>query len=290
VNLCRFDQDRLGLVEGATVYDVTPALGEIPAPKWPYPPGDPLIRHLDAVLQAAVRLRKSAASKPLSAVKLYSPVTSPTKIMAAPANYRAHIELDAKDAGVDAGVHAKSLEGVERPVEKFGLFLKASSALVGPAQGISLVMKDRRNDPEIELVVVIGRTGKDIPRAKAFEHVAGYSLGIDNTVRGAEDRSYRKSPDSYAVLGPWLTTRDAIRDPEDLTIWLEVNGERRQQSSTGVMIVKIAELIEIGSRIYTLHPGDLLYTGTPEGVSAIHAGDVLRGGCAAIGEMTIQVR
>ena len=92
------------------------------------------------------------------------------------------------------------------------------------------------------------------------------------------------------MLGPWITTREAIADPLDLTIWLEVNGERRQSSSTGKMLVQIDELIEMASRMYTLYPGDLIYTGTPEGVSAIQAGDVIRAGCDGIGEMTIAVR
>lgn len=289
MHLCRFDGKHLGLVEDGHVFDVSAAVHEIPAPSWPYPLGDPLLLHIDKVLAAVRRLRPRAVSRPLAGVTLNSPVVAPTKIMAAPANYKAHF-ADASDPQVDAGIHAKSLQGVERPTEKLGLFLKASSSIVGPGDGISLVLKDRRNDPEVELVVVIGKGGRNIPRARAASHIAGYSIGIDNTVRGAEDRSFRKSPDSYAVLGPWITTREAIADPLDLTIWLEVNGERRQSSSTGKMLVQIDELIEMASRMYTLYPGDLIYTGTPEGVSAIHAGDVIRAGCDGIGEMTIAVR
>lgn len=289
MQLCRFNGAHLGLVEDGQVFDVSAAVREIPAPNWPHPLGDPLLLHFDRVLAAARQLRPGAMSRPLASVTLNSPVTAPTKIMAAPANYKAHF-ADAKDPEVDAGIHAKSLEGVERPTEKLGLFLKASSSIVGPGDGIALVLKDRRNDPEVELVVVIGKGGRNIPRAQAFDHIAGYSIGIDNTVRGAEDRSFRKSPDSYAVLGPWITTRDEIANPEELMMWLEVNGERRQSASTSKMLVKIDELIEMASRMYTLYPGDLIYTGTPEGVSAIHAGDVIRAGCDGLGEMTIAVR
>ena len=288
MHLCRFDRDRLGVVENGKVYDVTAAIGELPAPGWPGPPGDPLIVHLDLVMRQAKGLLKSAESRPLSDVSLYSPITSPTKVIAAPANYRLHLTIDAKDPEVHHNVHV-GLDKLERPVDKLGLFLKATSSIVGPAEGVTLKWPERRSDHEVELAIVIGRGGKGISKADAFAHVAGYMIGLDISVRGTEDRSYRKSIDSYTVLGPWLTTADEIRGPEDLTIWLEVNGEPRQRSSTSVMIVGIAELIEMASNVYALHPGDVIMTGTPEGVSRLNAGDVMRCGCDGIGEMTVPV-
>jgi 2,4-didehydro-3-deoxy-L-rhamnonate hydrolase len=290
MHLCRFNNDRLGLVEGSVVFDVSEALRVLPVPTWPYPPGDPLILHLDEVRAAALQAKASAPRKPLDQVTLHSPITCPTKIMAAPANYRLHVEIDAQDPGVHHGKHHLEIAGVERPVEKFGLFLKANSAIVGPADGVALHWLDRRNDHEVELSVVIGRKGKNIPAARALEYVAGYMVGLDIVVRGTEDRSYRKSADSYAVFGPWLTTADEIADPQDLTFWLEVNGRPQQRSSSGAMTVKIDELIEIASRVYTLYPGDIIMTGSPEGVSALKPGDRLRAGCEKIGEMTLDVR
>jgi 2,4-didehydro-3-deoxy-L-rhamnonate hydrolase len=290
MRLCRFDNDRLGLVEDDRIFDVSEALSCLPAPAWPYPPGDPLIIHLDRIKEAALQVRHRARSIPLGEAALRSPITSPTKVMAAPANYALHVQIDAQDPGVHHGLHNKQLEGVERPVEKFGLFLKASSSIVGPSEGIALKWLDRRNDHEVELAVVIGRTGKNIPAAAASDYVAGYTVGLDMTVRGTEDRSYRKSADSYAVLGPWLTTSDDISDPHKLDIWLTLNGEPRQRSSTGAMTVRIPELIEIASRVYTLHPGDVLLTGSPEGVSQVKPGDRIRAGCDGIGEMTVDVR
>src|SRR5262249_15517676 len=147
-----------------------------------------------------------------------------------------HLTIDAKDPGLHHGVHI-GLDKLERPVDKLGLFLKACSSIVGPAEGITLGSNwlDRRTDHEMELVVVIGRGGKNISKAQAFDHVAGYTLGLDMSVRGTEDRSYRKSLDGFTVLGPWLTTADEIADPEKLTIWLDVNGEPRQRSSTSAM-------------------------------------------------------
>jgi 2,4-diketo-3-deoxy-L-fuconate hydrolase len=290
MNLCRFDSNRLGLVENDRVFDVSEALKAISSPSWPYPPGDPLVTHLAKVMAAAKEIRINAKSRPLSDVALYSPITNPTKLMAAPANYRLHVEIDAKDPGVHQGLQNKELEGVERPVEKFGLFLKASSSIVGPSEGIALRRLDRRNDHEVELAVVIGRQGKNIPAGSARDYIAGYMVGLDMTVRGTEDRSYRKSLDSYAVLGPWLTAANDIPDPEKLTIWLTLNGEPRQKSSTGSMTLGISELIEIASRAYTLYPGDVLLTGSPEGVSAVKPGDRIKAGCDGIGEMTVDIR
>lgn len=290
MHICRFNRDRLGVVEGATVYDVTEALRVIPAPAWPYPPGDPLIRHLDIVRPAIIEARASARAIPLGDVRLFNPITSPTKIMAAPANYALHVSIDAQDPGVGQGLHDKMLEGVDRPVDKLGIFLKASSSAVGPGDGVPLRWLDRRNDHEVELVAIIGKGGRDIPRARAFEHIAGYTVGLDMTVRGTEDRSWRKSADGYTVFGPWFTTADAFPDPENQTIWLDVNGQPRQKSSTAAMTVGIAELIEMCSRVYELHPGDALMTGTPEGVSAIKPGDVMVAGCTGIGEMHVAIR
>ena len=289
MHLCRFDRDRLGVVEDGRVYDVTGAADKLPAPRWPYPPGDPLIVHLDRVIGAAKELRKSTESRALSDVSLYSPITAPTKVIAAPANYRLHLTIDAMDPEVHHNVHV-GLDKLERPVDKLGLFLKATSSIVGPSEGVTLKWSERRSDHEVELAVVIGRGGKGISKAEAFDHVAGYMIGLDMSVRGTEDRSYRKSIDSYTVLGPWLTTADEIEDPENLTIWLEVNGESRQRSSTGAMIVGIAELIEMASNVYALHPGDVLMTGTPEGVSQLKPGDVMLCGCDGIGEMTVPVQ
>lgn len=290
MKLCRFNQDRLGIVEGDAVYDVTAAFEGLLAPTWPAPHGDPLVVHLAAILQAARRLRPGAQPHALAQVTLHSPITQPSKVMAAPANYRLHVLQDTKDPGVDHGVHAKALEGVDRPVDKYGLFLKAGSSVVGAHEGVEIVFPDRRTDHEVELAVVIGKAGREISRADAMQHVAGYTLGLDMTVRGAEERSYRKSPDSYTVLGPAFVTADEIADPHALTMSLWVNGERRQHSSTGAMTVDIPDLIEFASRAYTLHPGDVILTGTPEGVGPVVPGDEVRVACEGIGEMSFRVR
>ena len=290
MNICRFNDDRLGLVEGDQVFDVTEALSVIPAQRWPLKFGDPLIANLPAVRAEIARLRDGATALPLTGVTLLSPVSWPTKVLAAPANYRKHVEQDTLDPGVDHGAHRDAVINLDRPVDTYGLFLKAPSSVVGPADGVQLPFSDRRTDHEVELAVIIGREARHVRAADAHDYIAGYAIGLDITVRGTEERSFRKSADSFSVLGPWLTTADMIPDAEDLQIALSVNGIERQNSSTGAMTVGIAELIEIASRVYTLYPGDVLMTGTPEGVGAIVPGDLITARCSSIGSFEIAVR
>jgi 2-keto-4-pentenoate hydratase/2-oxohepta-3-ene-1,7-dioic acid hydratase in catechol pathway len=111
------------------------------------------------------------------------------------------------------------------------------------------------------------------------------------TVRGKEDRSFRKSVDGYAVLGPWFVTADEIPDPDKLPLSIDVNGETRQNSNTSQLIYSCRRLIEFASEFYTLYPGDLLYTGTPEGVAPVKPGDVIVcRSSPALGELKINVR
>jgi len=292
MKICRFNDTRLGLVDSGRVYDVTSVLENLAPLRWPLPFGDPLIAQLDQLRPALEQAKLTAAGVPAGEVRFQSVISSASKILAAPANYRKHVEQDTKDPEVDAGVHSAMLKGVERPVDTYGLFLKASSSLVGPADGITIDWpgERRRVDHEVELAVVIGKVARHVPREQAFDYVAGYGLGLDITIRGAEERSFRKSADSFAVFGPWLSTPDELSDPNDTAFWLSVNGEIRQSSSTSAITVPIAELIELASNVYTLYPGDIIMTGTPEGVGPIRDGDIIRAGCDGIGEMELLVR
>jgi 2-keto-4-pentenoate hydratase/2-oxohepta-3-ene-1,7-dioic acid hydratase in catechol pathway len=137
---------------------------------------------------------------------------------------------------------------------------------------------------------VIGKEGSDIPREKAMEYVAGYCVGLDMTLRGLEDRSFRKSPDGYSVLGPWMVTADEIKDPGKIGIKLSLNGEVKQDSTTEFLNYDIARLIEFASSFYRLHPGDLIYTGTPAGIGQVVPGDQMRVESPEIGAMEIAVR
>ena len=170
------------------------------------------------------------------------------------------------------------------------MFLKSSSALVGAGEGVALRFTDRRNDHEAELAVVIGKTCDRVSRADAMKYVAGYSIALDMTVRGTEDRSLRKSLDTYAVLGPWLVTADEIKDPGNLDFSIHVNEELRQKANTRDLIFDIPKLIEYASSFYALHPGDIIMTGTPEGVGPVKAGDVMHVEFQEIGKMDVKVR
>ena len=285
MRLCRFDDNRLGIVDGSIVRDVTAALDVVPTQGYPYPTHDVLVEHLDRVLNRARALMPNARTLALEAIRLLSPVANPGKIVAAPVNYEKH----RIEATTDPGLHGNN-PGSAFNIHSAGLFLKSTSSLVGPGQGVVIRRPDRRTDHEVELVIVIGKKADGVSRADAMAHVAGYAIGLDISIRGSEDRSFRKSPDTYSVLGPWLVTADEIPDPGSLDLQIAVNGEVRQQSNTRLMILGVAELIEMASSMYTLHPGDLIFTGTPEGVSPIHPGDSIVATIAHIGTMAVAVR
>lgn len=285
MRLCRFEDDRLGLIEGDQVRDVTSALDVLPAYRYPLPTFDVLIANIEKVAERARSTALSAPRLPLDAVNLLSPVANPGKIVAAPLNYRKH-EQEVRD---NVALHNDN-PALKQSIDKMGLFLKATSSLIGPSQGIALRKLDRRNDHEVELAFVIGKTGNNISAHEAMQYVAGYSIGLDITIRGAEDRSFRKSPDTYSVLGPWLVTADEIPDPGELDLSIAVNGEVRQKSNTRNLILGVAQLVEFASAFYTLHPGDIFMTGTPEGVSQIVPGDSIVAFIEKIGTMEVQVR
>jgi 2,4-didehydro-3-deoxy-L-rhamnonate hydrolase len=283
MRLCRFNNDRLGLVRGDDVFDVAAALEVLPAHRYPLPRHDPLIAQLADLRAGITAVAQRAEPMPLAGVKLLSPIANPGKIVAAPVNYKKHLEETRADAAIH---HQKQVE----EIQKIGLFLKAPSSVVGPSEGIAVRHPDRRTDHEIELAVVIGSKADRVAKERAFEHVAGYCIGFDITVRGPEERSLRKSIDGYTVLGPWFVTADEVKDPANLDLELKVNGETRQRANTRELIIPIAELIAFASAFYTLMPGDVLLTGTPEGVGPIAPGDVLDASIAGIGAMQVRVR
>jgi 2-keto-4-pentenoate hydratase/2-oxohepta-3-ene-1,7-dioic acid hydratase in catechol pathway len=285
MKLCRFDEDRLGVVIGDKVHDVTQAQTQIRAGARYDMKGDAVIAALPAWRQRIEEMAAKAPAIPLPQVKLIAPVARPSKTMAAPTNYGKHIaEMQARRDIPEAAKQPSSKIG------QAGIFLKSNSAIVGPSEGIPLRFLDRLNEHEVELVIVIGKEGSDIPRGKAKDYIAGYTLGLDMTVRGPEDRSFRKSVDGYAVLGPWMVTADEIPNPDDVTITLHLNNELKQTADTKDLIYDIGRLIEFASSFYTLYPGDVYYTGTPHGVSPVKPGDVMRIDSAPIGAFEIKVR
>ncbi len=162
------------------------------------------------------------------------------------------------------------------------LFLKPPTALIGPGQTVLLPPRSREVHHEVELVVVIGREGKHISESEALNYVAGYALGLDMTARDLQQKAKEaghpwtlaKGFDTFAPLGP-IVPATAVSDPQRVQLRLRVNHEVRQDGNTADMVFSVARLIAYCSEIFTLQPGDLLFTGTPEGVGPVQDGDLL---------------
>ena len=247
-----FNGGRLGVVDGASVVDVTEYADDHGGP--------------DGALAQAIRdgvrtIEPFALGAyprlPLADVRWEAPLPRPGKIIGAPANYFEHID-EMPDSAT---------------IVEWGVFLKAGTSVIGPGGTVRLPYTDRRTDHEGELAVVIGTRGKDIPLETALDHVYGYTCILDITVRSTEDRSTRKSFDTFSPLGPWIVTADELGDPGDLVLRLSVNGEVRQESTTAKLIYGVPELIAYASSVMTLEPGDVIATGTPAGVGPIVDGD-----------------
>ncbi|CAJ0802036.1 Ureidoglycolate lyase [Ralstonia mannitolilytica] len=195
--------------------------------------------------------------------------------------------------GLNYADHAAEA-GLPPPAEPI-IFLKANSALNGPNDAVMLPRGSEKTDWEVELGVVIGKTARDVAQGDALSHVAGYCVVNDVSERefqlergGTWDKG--KGCDTFCPVGPWLVTRDEVPDPQALGLWLEVNGQRVQNGSTATMIFGVAHLVSYVSRFMTLHPGDLICTGTPPGVGMgakppryLKAGDTMRLGVDRLG-------
>ena len=175
------------------------------------------------------------------------------------------------------------------------VFMKATSALCGPDDDVWIPRGSTRTDWEVELAVIIGTRAKHVPEDRALAHVAGYAVTNDVSERSfqierAGQWTKGKSCDRFGPLGPWLVTRDAVPDPQDLRLWLKVNGETMQDGSTRTMVYGVAHLVSYLSGFMTLMPGDVICTGTPPGVGMgqrppryLRPGDVVELGIEGLG-------
>jgi len=280
MKLALFNGNRLGVVRGEHITDVTAAL-----PQWDNDYAANwwlrMCRDFDK-LRPSIEVEASVAKAiPLSSVKLNAAALNPQKIVAAAANYPAHVEEMAAKAPYPAWM------------VNFGVFLKAPSSIIGPDDTIALPdVGDEEIHHESELGLVIGKGGKDIPEGQALHHVLGYTGVLDITLRGQADRSSRKSYDGFTPIGPWLVTADEVGDPQNLRIRLWVQGQEtpRQDVTTRDMQVKIPAMIAYISRIMTLKPGDVITTGAPPGVGSIVPGDMMTFEIEKIGRMNVYVR
>jgi 2-keto-4-pentenoate hydratase/2-oxohepta-3-ene-1,7-dioic acid hydratase in catechol pathway len=248
---------------------------------------------LEPLQKAAPRIAAMSGGVAIDSARLKSPILNPEKILLVARNYLSHNkEQDAKP-----------------PVEPY-FFTKFRNALIGPDEPILIPKISTKADWEAELVVVIGRVGKNIARGNAMGHVAGYAVANDVSFRDLQFSTHSdKAPvtlgnnwvkgkglDSSFPLGPWLVTKDEISNPHDLEISLRVNGEIKQRSRTSDMIFAIDHLIEYVSAGMTLKTGDIISTGTPEGVAAftgepfLKDGDIVEATIDRIGTLRNPVR
>lgn len=288
MKLAIFDEQRLGAVADGAVVDITAALpwqhdaDRLTAGWWRR-----LCRDFDHVRDALTQAAAVGPALTLNSVRLQAPVLAPTKLLACASNYLEHVEEM-------HGVQQRTLGRVESWMMEFDVFLKAPSSIVGPQDDIVLpsevVAAGHEVHHECELVLVIGTGGKDIPEDVALSHVLGYTIGLDITVRSPGDRSRRKSYDSFSPLGPWLTTSDEAGDPADFDIELTCNGELRQKVNTSALITPVPAIVSYASRMMTLLPGDVIFTGAPPGVGPIKAGDRLQSRISRLGDMQVHVR
>ncbi|MCV0395569.1 MAG: fumarylacetoacetate hydrolase family protein [Rhizobiaceae bacterium] len=282
MRFCRFDDDRLGVVVDDLVHDVTSVLDRLPPLRWPVPRGDHFFNHFADLRPRMEEMAKTVEGRPVSSVRLLSPVANPGKIVAAPVNYQLHLDESRADKQINFGGQVKT-------IDDYGVFLKAPSSLIGAGDAVVADWPDRRIDHEIELALVIGKKAFRVGEADALDHVAGYMIGLDMTIRGTEDRSFRKSLDTFTVLGPHVVTADEIGDPDNLDFEITVDGEPRQKSNTSLLIWNVRRLIAYASKAYTLYPGDVIMTGTPEGVAPVAPGNVMHARIDRIGEMSVRV-
>ena len=193
--------------------------------------------------------------------------------------------------------HVREMGDVQGLPSEPVVFLKPPSALVADGGTIELPRQSQDVHHEVELVAVIGTGGKDIAEADALDHVAGYALGLDLTARDLQRKakdagkpwSVAKGFDTFAPLGP-IAAADDLGDVQALGIELKVNGEVRQAGNTGQMLFPIARLVALLSEVFTLEPGDLIYTGTPEGVGPVRDGDVLEATGDGLPPLTMTAR
>ena len=270
----RFDNNKLGVLTngGKGAVDLTDRLN--------LSSRDPLIEYLRGDFDAS-NYADAKADYDVSDITLESPVRRPGKVIAAPLNYEKHIEEAISDRDITTEEWFS--------IKDKGYFLKAPSSVVGPNDGVTLPFDDRRVDHEIELAFVMADDVKNIDAEGAWDHVFGYTILLDISVRGDQDRSNRKSYNTFTVIGPCIATPDEVGDPQDLEMELKLNGETRQRENTGDMVYTCADIVQYASLSTTIEAGDVITTGTPEGVSALSDGDTIDAEIENIGSMTVDV-
>ena len=276
MKLCRYQESKdapvkVGVVRGDMVHDVTAVTDSLPAVRWPYPAGDHLMNNFEALRPQMEAMADKATPVPVSSVLLKCPVANPGKFVCGAGNHKVVL---------GAGGHPRRL----------GFLFKMTNAAAGESDGVILRWPERVTFHEAEIAIVIGKGGTDFPASEAMDHVAGYCIGLDMTQQGPEFPSFNKSFDTYGLMGPWLTTKDEIADPNNLAFKLTVNGEDRTIDTTANLVLGIEALVEHAASVMTLNPGDVIFSGTPPpGLGPVVPGDVMHVEMEGLGEMTVHV-
>jgi 2-keto-4-pentenoate hydratase/2-oxohepta-3-ene-1,7-dioic acid hydratase in catechol pathway len=279
-----FDSFRLGVLEDDGIHEVTDLVDDAEVPDWAAPYRmNQLIARWDELRGAVEARRSSGDAVPAASVRLRAPSPRPRNFLAAPLNYVAHGEEMKGSIGTGGGTP-----------NELGFFIKASGCLADPEGPIELPpVPERRFDHEGEIGVVIGAPARGVPPERALNHVFGYTLVVDATMRMTdtrrEERTMRKSFHSFSPSGPCLLTADEVPDPAGLTVRLWVDDELRQEGHLSELVVDVAGLVSMASNVLALEPGDLFATGSPSGVGPIRAGETVVVESEAIGRMTLPV-
>jgi len=275
----------VGLWDGKYVLDLSRALGmffvaeKLPAGGIPFTIMEMIedgLLSADLLGEVSFFIQEHELSRALlvQEARLLAPIPRPPRIIALGLNYAAH-----------------AAEGGRKPPKEPIVFIKASTAVVGPGDPVVIPKGVGQVDHEVELAVIIGKGGRRIPRAKAAGHIAAYTILNDVTARDMQRRDMAasnpwfmsKSFDTFAPMGPCITLPDDIEERCELDLSLRVNGKVRQKSNTRHLIFDIPELIHRLTRHITLEPGDVISTGTPDGISPLQPGDVMEAEVEKIG-------
>lgn len=253
MRLARFGDNRLGLVEGYVLRDITHVLERLPAFRWPFPAGDQFIAHLDTLRRTIKGATDAAARIPVTDVKLLSPVANPPRVLSA-----------------------------GRP----NFVLRAPTAVFGAGEGDRLGVADARAAFEMSLAVVIGEKACNVSAKDALDVVAGYTIGL--SFGEADQNALVQSADVRTVLGPWLVTAGELPDPQNLGLRIAVDGRMQHEGSTRHLAAGVLQLVAHASRIGTIYPGDVLLTAIPEAAGALSKGATIRATIDGIGSMDVK--
>ena len=291
MKICRYDNGEAGLIEGDSIYPLGNALAATAVVR----EGAGMAEIIDALANqpgAASGLAAARSGKPLAlaAAKLRAPIINPPAIWAAAANYRAH-QAEMK---VRVGAYDRTQLSADDLMAE--VFLKPASSIIEPGGTVILPKISKHVDFECELCAVIGKTARNVSAEQALDYVFGYTLCWDISIRDPwgvggrhNTRNIRKGFDTFCGVGPWIVSKDEIKEPQDLHITVEQNGKTVMQAHTADMINSLRDLIRFLSSVTTLQPGTLITTGTPAGVSKLAAGDHLKGTITGIGTMELNV-